>query len=345
VSVVRLLVAFVFVLVSSGCTTALRGTVVQQSVKPPANVVVFFRVESVEELVAPIPFLPKTIHPVPDLAGDAFTVLEDGVALGDDAQAAVTPLALGKRMHVLVLVDLGGAPTEAERTAIADAIAKASAVLGEHTFGVFAFDGAANIAQLVPIGAEPPPAETIRDAVLKFRVRDASTNVHGALVEAMTGLRATVKEGLPPVQAGALVLVSRGPDRAGRVSPKELDAALADDTESLVRYAVGVGKVDAELLAEVATADPVRLEAVKDLPEAIERIAQQIADYARSYYAVSYCTPAREGSRKVRIDIVRRRVVGGEENVQRGSVSFELEAKQLRPGCKRTDVPPDLVRK
>ncbi len=329
-----------------GCGTSLRGVVISQSAKPPANVVAFFRVESVEEHVAPIPFLPKTVHPVPGLASDSFSVFEDGTAVSDAAQARVEPLDLGKRLNVLILVDLGGAPDEAARATIGEALTRAVAPIAGHTVGIFAFDGAPQVTQLVPVSAQPPSPDTIRTAVTKFTSRDDSTNLHGALVGGMKGLKEAVRQGPPPIQAGALILISRGPDRAARVDRSEAFAAFADEeAEGLIRYAVGVGTVDADLLDRAATADPVTVPSLDDLPEALGRVGQEVSDYGRSHYALSMCSAARAGTHEARVDVVRKLTVDGEEVVQTGSVTITFEAKQFRPGCQRTELPSDLLRR
>ena len=326
----------------TACGTSLRGTTVHQKAEPPANVLAVFRVESVEELIAPLPFLPKNVHPVTDLDPGGFKIFEDGAAVGTGESASVTRLDLGRRLHVLILVDFGGDPSEADRIVIGDALHGALVNLQSHTVGVFAFDGSGSIAELVT-SAQPTPAESVRDAIKAFKVRDPSTNLHGAVVEALTGLGATVRDGPPPVQAGALVLVSRGPDRAGRSSRSDVLASVREDGQPLLRYAVGVGTVDTELLGRVTHGDPAALQTMKDLPAALDTITKQIAEYGRSHYALTYCSQAREGLHKARVEFTREvKDADGETTTQTGGLDIPFEAKGFRPGCKPTTLPPDL---
>jgi hypothetical protein len=264
---------------------------VSSAQKKPNNAWVFFSVERVAG------------EPVTDLTADDFSVYEDGhlVSKDDNRQLLQSP-DVAAVMYTLLLVDLSGTSTAGPPDEIVGAAKAFAERLGKgQRVGVYGFDGEAKIHPILPLSGDAAASASAFDTLRRFRTKDPSTNLHGAVVEGLQELRRALERERKPLRFGTLVVLAQGIDRANRVSRDAMRNEWDDDKYKLYEVlSVGAGQ-DRSFLDEVGR-DAV--EAAPDpsgLKDALDRVAGRIEAHAKRYYLLSFCTTARNGEREVRI--------------------------------------------
>lgn len=308
---------FLLSLLSLGCAGGLKMTTTVARVRQPANVLVLFRVEGPD-------------GPVRDLAPSSFRVKENDVVVSANDDLRVVRPDLTENLRLLVLLDFGGHISDFEREALISSAKTLIMTLRNHAkTAVYVFDGA-DTPEVVVI-AKDDEGE-IDKALARLRTRksrDTSTDVHSALVSAAKTLQ--LESDPPKPHTGMLLLLSRGPDRAGRTSREQVDDQLDASDMEVVRFVVAVGSADPfAWLSDDVTA----VESASDLDGAVGRVAQRIDAIARSYYLLSFCSGARAGETKVTIEAERSVTDGdGQPRTQRGTLTETVSAEGFGPNC------------
>ncbi|MBN4050304.1 VWA domain-containing protein [Desulfobulbus sp. AH-315-M07] len=300
-----------------GCGGALKLKTTVARVRKPSNVVVLFRVDGPE-------------GPVSDLDPSSFRVIENDVAIpaGDDIEIVRPDLTLNLRL--LLLLDFGGRITDFEREAMINSAKTLIATMRDNAqVAVYVFDGSEK--PEVVLNAKSDDAK-IDQAFERLRTReskDTSTDMHSALTHALVTLQ--LESDPPKPHSGMLVLLSRGPDRAGRKTKSDVEDQLDESDMEVVVFVVGVGepKTYRWLTDNVATVTE-----VSDMMSEVGKVAQRIDAIARSYYLMSFCSGARAGETKVTIEVSRTITDSeGEPVEQHGSVTERISAEGFGSGC------------
>src|SRR5690606_27757537 len=124
----------------------------------------------------------------------------------------------------LLLVDMSGSVTESGDvpTIVAGASAFASLVGKHQQVGVYAFDGSERITAVAPFSRRAGPVERGAERLDGHRARDPSTNLNGAVVQALEVLDRQLRRSPVPLRFGTLVVFTDGTDRAARVDRETL---------------------------------------------------------------------------------------------------------------------------
>jgi len=93
--------------------------------------------------------------------------------------------------------------------------------------------------------------------------------------------------------------------------------------------AVGVAE-HAEGLEPIARHGLVRAQAASTIPIALEEAASKARGELEKYYLVSYCSPARAGDRRLRLEVKYTNKEGEEHS---GDFETDFSAKGFGPGC------------
>jgi hypothetical protein len=243
---------------------------------------------------------------------------------------------LPSRHYTLVLVDRSSsvtAPRHAQQleAAVNSVMRRVSA---DHWAAVYAFDGSPHLQEVVPFTDRPVP--TAGSKVARIDPTDPSTNLHGAVMDALAQLDGAVAEADQALRFGTLLLLSDGTDRADRVPWPTMREALRQSGFNAVVVAVG------------AEMNPDRLERIardgyllKDpepgqLGAALDTVFDDIVRHAGAYYQLSYCSPARSGIQQLRIDVTR----GG----AKGGLVQSFDATGFGPGCDPARIRPPVPR-
>lgn len=311
-----------------GCKSGgLKLTLVRSAHKKPSNVAMYFKVET------------SGGEPVGGLTADQFVIYEDGkvVSQYESQQTILNPEAAASH-YTLLLVDMSGSISESgESKAVVDAAtAFTERVEKFQKVGVYAFDGSEDLHPIAPFTNSAGSATAAIKRLETFKAKDTSTNLHGAIIKGIEELDKALAKAENPMRFGTLVVFSDGTDRAARVSESDMRSAIKD-TEYDV-FAIGLGaEISEDQLNDVGKNGTAMAADRGAVVNAFDTIAKRIEDLTKSYYLLSYCSPARAGEHKVAVEAVLKE--GDKE--RKGRVDTEFDAAGFDTGCNSAQ-PPDF---
>lgn len=306
----------------SACATNLTLTRLEAASRPPGNVAVFFAVDRADG------------KPVVDLLASDFNIYEDGklVSLDESQQTIVNP-RIAAAHYTLLLVDMSGSVTASEQLAAVTAAAGEFVNQVEHyqRIAVYAFDGSKNLYEIMPFSPTGPQTARALQALSSFQSRDPSTNLHGAVLQALSELDKALGRSDVPLRFGSLVVFTDGTDRANRVPFQQMVDAVEATRHHV--YALGIGReIDDSSLARIGKTGYIRVDDGSASRNAFQEIADRIVGYTRRYYLLSYCSPARAGEHTVSIEAVSKG--------QTGRLDYAFNAAGFGPSCDPSRPPP-----
>lgn len=315
-SLLLFLLAALLTLPLLGCG-GLQVKLVNGAQKKPNNVWVFFTVMDGKD-------------PVGGLTADDFTIQEDGdvVSKFESKQVIQNP-EVAAVMYTMLLVDMSGSITDSGQ---ADALVDAAKAFAERVgktqkVGVYAFDGDPKIHSVVPFTEAQGQVQGGLDGLRKYKPKDPSTNLHGAVVEGLRELKKELEKDKRPLKFGTLVVFSDGTDRAARVTRDEMkDEIGKDEYEDYQMFAIGVGaEIEKANLGDIGRDGTELAQDQTKVKEVFDRVAGKIEQQTKRFYLLSYCTPARKGEHEVTIDATRPNPKAS------GSLDFKFNAEGFGP--------------
>jgi hypothetical protein len=308
------------------CASGLKLGLLHSSARRPSNVAVYFTVDTSDD------------KPVPGLTADGFTIYEDGgkVSEYESKQTILNPQVAASH-YTLLLMDMSGSVVESKHV---DDIVSAATTFTQRVekyqkVGVYAFDGSTDLYPIVPF-TESSASATGGVARLKtFKPRDPSTNLHGAVVEALKTLKRSLDADPRPLRFGTLVVFTDGTDRANRVTKAELDRAIdAPENKRFDIFAIGVGaEMNDSHLEDIGRTGTVKETDQANLGKAFDQIAAKVEGMTQRYYLLSYCSPSRAGEHEVTIE--------AHAGKRSGSLRYRFKADGFGPTCD-PNTPPDF---
>jgi Mg-chelatase subunit ChlD len=299
----------------AGCGAALDVTLVQATHAEPSNVAMFFTVDDASG------------EPVGGLTAESFRIYEDDqlVSVTESQQTILNPEVAAEH-YTLLLVDMSGSVTESDAVPLITEAATqfSAAVESQQQVAVYAFDGSEEIHEIQPFRRAQAGSSGGVGRLAGFRTQDPSTNLNGALIQAVQTLDAAMQESESPLTFGTLVVFTDGTDRAARVSHRDMNRALSDAPFDV--FAIGVGtEIDEETLSDIGLTGYVLIEDTDAVVGAFEAIGQRILGQTQRFYLLSYCSPARAGQHEVTVE-----AVAGEAT---GTASYDFDASGFAPDC------------
>ncbi|HEX7501342.1 MAG TPA: VWA domain-containing protein [Polyangia bacterium] len=308
---------------SMGCAS-LKLQMVDRSVQRPSNIAVYFTVDT------------SRGDPVADLTPADFHIYEDGqpVSIFESQQTILQP-EVAAAHYTLLLVDMSGSVVGSPDLdkVVAGAASFAQQVGRYQKLGIYAFDGSPHVSQVVPFGGGDPQG-TLR-AFAGFQSKDPSTNLNGAVVEAIKILDHQMSQSPVPLRFGTLVVFTDGTDHAARVSRDGLHAVLNEVDFEVYAIAVGAEVNDQEIRS-IGRNGTFTSKNPEDIRRGFDEIAARIEGFSRRYYLLSYCSPARAGQHNVEIEAVK--------GAMRGRLGYDFKADGFGPHCDPNQKPAFNVR-
>jgi len=192
---------------------------------------------------------------------------------------------------------------------------------------------------VVPFTEAQGTVEGGLEGLRKYKPKDPSTNLHGAVVEGLRELKKELDKDKKPLKFGTLVVFSDGTDRANRVTRKEmLDEMDKEDYENYQIYVIGVGaEIEKANLGEIGRDGTELATDQAKVKEAFDKVAAKLEAHMKRFYLLSYCTPARKGEREVKIEANRK------EPKASGNLEYKFNAEGFGPPpeCK-PETPPSF---
>jgi len=272
-------------------------------------------------------------QPLTELTSSNFRVYEnEQLVPSEQTQLTLLERGVGAAHHVLLLVDMSGARTKEDRALTAKAaLAFVEKVSPEQDVSVYAFDGGAGLTPIADVSRGSRLSGL--PALESFSTKDASRNLNGAVVAALGKLDAQLLRAGKVVKLGTLVVFSSGPDVAGRVDDGKLNDALSESPHELL--AIGIAE-QADALGDLGRRGIVRSQSAATLPVAFEEAGEKALSELGKYYLVAYCSPARAGTRRLRLE-VSYTTKQGEEHT--GDFETDFDANGFGPGCDSATAP------
>jgi von Willebrand factor type A domain len=296
----------------------LNVTRINSAQNKPNNVWVFFTVDRGKD------------DPVGGLTSEDFKIYEDGdeVSKFESKQTIQNP-EVAAVMYTLLLVDMSGSISESgEANNLVDAAKGFSEKVGKsQKVGVYAFDGEEKIHSVVPFTEAQGSVQGGLEGLRKYKAKDPSTNLHGAVVEALRELKKELEKDKRPLKFGTLVVFTDGSDRANRLTRDDMNKEIADDKyKDYQKLAIGVGAEIAKAHLEDVGKDGTELASDQaKVKEAFDKTAAKIDAHMKRFYLLSYCSPARKGEHEIRIEARTKNPDGS------GSLEYKFKADGFGP--------------
>ena len=303
-------------LFTAGCGLNLQ--LVDATVKKPSNIAVYFSV------------VDHKGEGVPNLAAQQFHIYEDGklVSPFESKQTILNP-EVAAVQYTLLLMDMSGSVTNSgQAPALADAASGFSERVGKtQEVAVYAFDGAKEIHPIVGFTTGGGSVQGGINALRTYKPRDPSTNLNGAVIEALGVLQKQMARAAQPLRFGTLVVFTDGTDHAHRVSREDLMKALDDVGAQISVFVIGVGaEIDEGELRAIGRQGTVLSKNPAEVKAAFDKIAGEVEAYTKSFYLFSYCSPARAAEHDVRIE-------ADVKDRGKGSLEYHFNAAGFQPNC------------
>ena len=298
------------------------------SADEPANVAVYVGVTDQGE-------------PLTDLDASSFRIYENNELLPPDKiKTTILPRELVTSEHVVLLVDLSGDLTDDQRATYAQAVeAFVRKLQTTLPVTVLAFSGSEapkKVGEYARAGSVLAAAQPSALTLSKLVPPDPSRDLNGAVVAGLEELDARLASEGKPVELGTLVVFTRGPDLAGRISAEKLAEVLSSSQAGII----GIGVEPETPYLDFAQNGVFRAGNPQEIPNAIpiafEEAASRIMKVYRRYYLVAYCSPARAGKPKARIEVVFK---GEDGKERRGDSTFDFDATGFSSGCDPESTP------
>ena len=307
---------------SVACGGSLKPTLIEASHGKPSNVAMFFAVDDSDG------------EPVASLLSSDFNVYEDGrIVSRDESRQTIVNPEIAAVHYTVLLVDMSASVTESDQVGriVSASTEFVTAVENEQRVAVYAFDGSKDLHEIVPFTESDARASQGIGKLSTFVTKDPSTNLNGAVVQALDELKEGLRGATVPLRFGTLVVFTDGTDHAGRVQLQETLDAIEASQFSV--YAIGVGnEIDDSTLSRIGKHGYIRVEDSNALSAAFKELGDRIVRFTRRYYLLSYCSPARAGKHTVTIEAVSKKA--------KGELSYEFDAEGFGPNCDATRPPP-----
>ena len=304
----------------SGCA-GLQLTSIKMTQQKPSNVAVYFKVRM------------QGGEPVGGLTADEFRIYEDGqlVSQFESKQTILNPEVAAVH-YTMLLVDMSGSVSESGTTP--DLIQAASAftdrVEKQEKVAIYAFDGSPDLYPIVPFTDQPGSAKAGVQGLATFKPKDPSTNLNGAVVKALDELDNALGKAKQPLKFGTLVVFTDGTDHANRVSESDMKQHVREKPFDV--FAIGLGaEIKQPQLEEVGKSGTALATDKTAIVKAFDDVGGKVEARTKSYYLLSYCSPARAGKHQVRIEATLKGADGKTEKT--GSLKTDFDATGFAPGC------------
>ena len=314
------LVLWAMAFVTTGCA-GLQLTPIKMTQQKPSNVAVYFKVETPHG------------EPLAGLTADQFRIYEDDqlVSQYESKQTVLNPEVAAVH-YTLLLVDMSGSVSESGNgPLIAQAVGTFTDRVGKaQKVGIYAFDGSTDLYPIVPFTDQPGSAQAGVAQLATFKPKDPSTNLNGAIVKALDELDNSLGKATQPLKFGTLVVFTDGTDRANRVPGEEMRRHVHDKPFDV--FAIGLGaEIREEQLREIGKSGTAMAADKNAILKAFDDIGAKVESRTKSYYLLSYCSPARAGQHEVRIEASYK--TGDGSRGETGSLRNGFDATGFGPGC------------
>ena len=304
----------------SGCGSMFSGAKVETakvSVEKPSTVTIYV---SVTDSGNPVGYLNK----------NNFEVYENDVLLeSEDVGLELLSRDKVASGHAILLLDLSGSPDKKELMRISRGAAHfVEKVSVTQPVTVVAFDGSERAREVASFAKVNESTKRPLPDLEPFLSKDTSRDLNGAMLAAIGGLGTSLKNQKSEVHFGTIVSLIRGPDLAGRKSDKDVTRAIKDSGYSYLSIVPDGLKFST--LHAMGSSKSYTYESIDTLPLRFQDLGMRVRDSWESHYLISYCSPARSGTRKLKVHARFDNAEGTKRNTTSKS---EFDSTGFEGGC------------
>ncbi|MFK7937179.1 MAG: VWA domain-containing protein [Saprospiraceae bacterium] len=295
----------------------------------PAKVSVFFKVQD------------ENGNPVAGLSDADFNIYEKGK--NDDAEKLISKdeaaRQISSRRQVfaynnLLVLDLSGSVSNNYLEELKEAsISFVNSVLPEEDdsgvqMKIVWFDGDDELHLLADLTDERQELIDAIEGVSADISNDNSTDLYGAVIEAVTDIEQILQSNADIKTAASIVVFTDGTDQASRHAKEEAFNMVNGASDLISFYTIGLGsEIDKTVLTKIGKNAQAFADNTDGLLATFENIAKQIFDEANSFYLFEYCSPKRDGAgdAELRLEVLH--------DGERGSEIATFNATGFKGGC------------
>ena len=301
----------------------------RQDVKKPANIAVYFKLETTKG------------EPVPNLPASAFEIFEDDAAVsGYESQKNVFSNPEDMNYYTLLVLDLSGSMRGDDNLdKLKEAAGEFVRVVmdetdidnpGKKLTGINWFDGSANLHKLVSFEDDLQKLLDGIDSIDENISNDTSTNLYGAVIDNLKILENVVGNKSDGKSVGALAVFTDGTDQAAIKTRKETEDAVNKANEDISIFTIGLGhEIDTEILKAIGKSGSIFSDDITELVPKFKATAMNINNDSKSRYVLKYCSPKRKGKHSLTIEV--------SYNNDNGSITTCFCADGFEGGCTISD--------
>jgi hypothetical protein len=267
---------------------------------------------------------------VPNLTENNFTLFEDDSKLSEfEAPLRVELSPQDYKYEALLLLDMSGSIIDSGNLqALIEAANSFVEEMGEGTrIAVYTFDGRPGnqIEQVVDFTNNVTLLQNGIQGLQSYVVVDKSTNIYGAVEEAIRILDSRPKDSKDVIHATSLIVFTDGTHRAGTGKTgypewERVYSKVVETDHSIFTIGLG-GEINKEELENIGKSGSVVAKKAGDLPDAFK----ELVDFANSSYVITYCSPARAGTHAL--------AVQANWKGMEGEINYEFSANDFSGGC------------
>lgn len=276
--------------------------------------------------------------PVANLSENDFELEEDGIPLdARQVQLTLLPRDGVVEHHLLILVDMSGPVDDPGTRALlvrqlSSFIARAQA---HNSVSLFGFDGSPQLTALGTYRKQANAAAPALERLTAVPQKDPSSNLHGAMTTGLNQLTANLAGSHANIGLGTMLVIARGPDLAGRVSRKELLKTMSSSNHRILALTTGTWSKD-EAPDELGPDGHATAQRFENIEAPLSELARNLEEDHAHYYLISYCSPARAGSRSL---LVRVHHQGKDGKTKEAQAYTEFNADGFTGKCNPRAVP------
>ena len=310
---------------------------INHDVKTPANVTVAFKVENSNG--DPVPGLQTGDFTNAGEENANFEIWENGSRISqDESFAKIDPDTGDFDYYVYLLLDLSKSilnnsleETKLGATTLVEDLFSKGFRRDNLTIKIGYFDGSNEIRIIQDFSNDKDALISSIEEITKDTSSDPSTNLYGAVVDAITELDTTIENNQKTeekyIVAGSLVIFTDGTDQANRVSLADTLKAVKSSRPNNKIFTIGLGgETNEDILNQIGKDGFRQSEDAQRLSEIFGEIASLIVQETESYYVLRYCTPKRAGEAN------ELKLVAKKENLI-GETTLIFNAENFTSGC------------
>lgn len=302
-------------------------TILDQYTTLPAKVSMFLRIED------------KNGNPVSELLDSDFSIYEKGI--NDDSEKLISTSVADRQIapkgglfsyNTLLVLDLSGSDLNENLQALKEASKKfIDKIMPSDeddgvSMAIYWFDGEDILHELTPLTSNRTTLKVAIEGINSQISSDNSTDFYGAVLKSTETAQMILADKDSLLASASIVLFTDGTDQAARYTKDAAFSAVQAAKDQIAYYTIGLGsEIDRDVLETIGLKSATFASSTEQLNQRFEEIAGSVFNQANSFYLFEYCSPKRNGTNDLRVEV--------KKGTKKGSISTSFDAIGFGGGC------------